>query len=112
MPTAKACPRPIRSGFDAGNPLLLKGEGISSAYVPILFLTMILSWAISLHRSVPVEGRAREASQCGSGHGPVVRPRKRHRQEAQDAGRVVGMGSRPPSSRRITPCVVVRACLS
>src|SRR5215217_6669246 len=46
---------------------------------------MILSWAILFGRSVPVEGRAREASQCGSRHGPVVRPRKRHRQEAQDA---------------------------
>ena len=37
-----------------------------------LFLTLVPISAIPLPRSAPDEGRAREASQCGSRHGPVT----------------------------------------
>ncbi len=54
-----------------------------SGNVLSLFLTILLTSAISVCRPASIEGRAREASQCGGRHGPVVRLRKLHRQEAQ-----------------------------
>jgi len=61
----------------AGHPLPQRGEGkvwegVGLCNVLTLFLTSAASSAISLCRSAPVEGRAREASQCGSRHGPAA----------------------------------------
>ena len=41
-------------------------------FVPVLFLTVAPTLAIRLHRPASVEGRAREASQCGGRHGPAA----------------------------------------
>ncbi len=48
------------------------------------------------------EGRAREASQCGGRHGPMA-GLARLSMGGPGCGPVVGIGSRPPSSRRIPP---------
>ena len=53
------------------------GDGREQRYVLTLFLTIVPISAIPCARSAPDEGRAREASQCGSRHGPVHVPVRR-----------------------------------
>ncbi len=71
---------PLRGCRGYGSRALLRSPGMTAEmdgeqrYVLTLFLTTVPTSAIPLPRSAPDEGRAREASQCGSRHGPVHVP--------------------------------------